>query len=662
MMAAAAMAACLGAMAAGQGAAPARWMREWANPPAKYRPLQIIHGISPAGGGVAGMAQIVPAAAADHAEKGMKYYQDLGLGGVVCNVMFENYMQSEPAWNALVAGVRACRTLGMVVWIYDEAGYPSGAAGGLVLKENPEYEAQELAYDASRADPFLLRPAYEFTHASNNYYAARRYVNLIDDRATRSFVQKTHQAYRDRIGGDLASSVSAFFTDEPSLITVNLGQIPESARRTVPTQDPLDPAAKSLPAVPWGYDLAERYRERYGEDLLAVRRSLFAGDAEADRAVRRRYWGLIADLVADRYFSVIRTWCAGARVASSGHILWEEALMHHPTLYGNALKALSRMDIPGLDELATAPDVVINGHWMTAALPASAAILNGGRKVFTEISDFSEKMGGAGPAPVAEMQAAAAWQAAFGVTEFTLYYSPADRSAEDYRAYCATVGRLNAILREARLDPDVLLYYPVADLWAEYRPVAEPLGMGSQSSQARRIIDSFNGLGAGLTRGQIPFCLIDHDFLAGASVRSDGRIVIKGHAFRALVVPAGVTLPERAARTVARFAARGGLVVRDGAPARLNSAGLRAALSPTLRLTVPSESIVVGRFVRDGRPVVLAVNVGREAYTGALQIGRGGEWMRLDPATGASAALQAAEGAVPLTLGPRQSAILVGAK
>ncbi len=44
-----------------------------------------------------------------------------------------------------------------------------------------------MAFDKSRPDPFLVRPAYEHTHASNNFHAARRYINLIDDRAVRCY-------------------------------------------------------------------------------------------------------------------------------------------------------------------------------------------------------------------------------------------------------------------------------------------------------------------------------------------------------------------------------------------------------------------------------------------------------------------------------------------
>jgi len=641
---------------------PRSWLERWLSPPADHRPLQIVHGIAPDGKGPAGMAQMVPGAGSDSAiESGMRRYRDLGLGGIVCNVMFKDYMRSEPAWDALVQAVRACRDLGLVAWIYDEDGYPSGAAGGLVLEGNPEFEALELARDTAAAQPFIVRPAYEFTHASNNYYAARRYVNLLDDRAVRKFVSVTHEAYRRRLGAELGGTVKAFFTDEPSLITVNLGEIPESARRNVPIRDPPDPAAKPLPAVPWAYDLSERYRERYGADLLDVRRSLFEGDTDGDRTVRRRYWALIADLVAERYFGGIQRWCAGAHVASSGHILWEEALMHHPALYGNALKALSRMDVPGLDELSSDPSAVLHGHWMTAALPASAAMLTGGRRVFTEVSDFSEKMSGTGPASLARMQATAAWQAAMGVTDFTLYYGIADRSAEDYRAYCDYVGRLNAVLKEARLDPDVLLYYPIHDLWAEYRPVADPLNLGSQTQRAQKLVGSFNATGTALTHAQVPFCLTDHEFLAKASVRS-GRLQIRGHGFRAIVLPEGAELPEAASRRLAQFESGGGIVLRDGPEGRITSQTLRRDLRPDYALAPEHDGIVLGRFVRERRPIIVIVNAGASPYAGTLSVARAGLWTIMDPATASVRTSSVVDGGagVAISLAASQAVILVG--
>ncbi|MCR4414521.1 MAG: hypothetical protein NUV77_19040, partial [Thermoguttaceae bacterium] len=426
---------------------------------------------------------------------------------------------------------------------------------------------------------------------------------------------------------------------------------------------PLDPSVKPLPSVPWCHDLAEQYRKRYGEDLLSQRTSLFVGDTDRDRKVRRQFWALVSDLVAERYFGALQAWCRQHRVASSGHTLWEEALMHHPALEGNAIQVLARMDIPGLDMLSSDPAAVLHGGWVTAGLPSSAALLAGRRRVMTEVSDFSQKMGKVGPASPAQMRAAAAWQAAWGVTDFTLYYSLTDRSAADYRAYGDFIGRLNAVLKPAQWNPTTLLYYPVYDLWAEYKPVAQPLQLGSQSARAQRIVGSFMRLGQTLQSHQIAFAMIDHEFLAAASVRADGALEVAGRRFRAVVLPEGVELPAPAATWIARFEAQGGRVVRDGAGKGLAGQSLIAALAPAYRLTPPGNAIVLGQFVREGRPLLLAVNVGREAYRGSLDVGQGQgrDWLRMDPATGRIEPCPGDEqGRLLLALGPSEAAVLAG--
>jgi hypothetical protein len=623
---------------------PQAWLERWKQPPAEDRPLQIVHGIP-----------------RNHASvEGMKYYANAGLGGVVCNVAFHDYLQSDENWQTLISGIDACKQLGLRVWLYDENGYPSGSAGGLVLKGHPEYEALALAYDASREEPLFVRPSYEHTHAASNYAALRRYPNLIDDRAMRRFLELTHDAYERHVGNYFGQSIEATFTDEPSLMAVNIGQLPDQQQKRVHVADPLDPNVKPLPSAPWCYDLPDRYRQRYGEDLLPQRRSLFVGDSDADRKVRRQFWALVADLINQRYFGAIQQWCYAHKLAASGHTLYEESILHHVPLEGNAIQALARMDIPGLDLLTSDPMVVIYCGWMTAGLPASAAVLNGTRRVMTEVSDFQQKMSDQGPAGLPEMQATAAWQAAWGVTEFTLYYAIGDRPPDAARAYGDYVGRLNALLRPAEMDQAVLLYYPIWDLWAEYRPMPERLSLEGQSQRAKCLVTSFNELGQRLQRSQIPFVMVDHKFLATAAVQPQGKLKISDHVFSSLVIPEGVELPAEAGQVVEKFRQSGGKVLVDGPDAASRSKEkLIEALQPAYRIVPASDEIALGQFLRDGRRILLVVNVGSKQYQGQLTGGRG-PWQAADPATGAVTTLEvSAAGQTPLRLSARQAMLLV---
>ena len=596
---------------------PADWAAAWRDPPAELRPLQIVHGIP--------VQQATPA--------GMMVLKDLGLGGIVCNVDFREYMVSETHWETLVRAIEACRETGLIAWIYDEEGYPSGAAGGLVLKNNPDYEAIALTYDASRPEPFALRPSYEHTHASNNYHAARRYPNLLDEQAIHCFIKVTHEEYRRRLKDHFGETVKAFFTDEPSLMAVNIGPLPDNVRANVRVLDPLDTDVEPLPSVPWVRDLPARYQERYGEDIMEVRRSLFEGTNEADRRVRRQFWGLISDLVSKRYFGQIRQWTKAHGVASSGHTLWEETPLHHVPLEGNALKVLGQMDIPGLDMLSSDPQAVIYGGWLTATLPASAALWNGGRQVMTEVSDFSQTMAGKGPVPLADMMATAGWQATLGVTEFTLYYDYRQRKNGTYKQYCDFVGRVNAFLREAQPVPRVLLYYPIYDLWSEFLPVAEKLTLDSQSGRMQRIVNSFMKLGQQMIKDQISFAVVDHELLASAKIH-DKDIWIARQQFKALILPAAVELPEPAEAVVKQLMVTGGKVLIDKTSGQAIDFNSLDSVYASGRLVVPNDQIIVGRFSRQGRDILILVNIDSEPYSGRISGENSALWLIAHPDSG----------------------------
>ncbi len=598
---------------------PASWLKEWKSPSAEMRPLQIVHG---------GVVHY------DTPEK-MAYFKDeCGLGGIVCNVGSDKYLYNDAVWKSFVDAVRSARSLGLRVWIYDEDGYPSPEAGGVVLRDHPELECLALVYDKDRADePFYVRPAYEFTHASNNFAAARRYPNLLDPRATERFLEVTHAQYRDRLGKELFDQVEAFFTDEPSLNAINIGQIPEDVRKNVRVDDPLDPDLKPLPMVPWCDDLPERYREKYGEDLTPLRKSLFEGDSETDKQVRQNFWSLIGELTRDRFYGGIQQWCAAngsstptldspelpLRVASSGHTLHEEPTHAHVALDGNKLEVLKRMDVPGLDMLSSDPKHAVWGAWRAAAFPASVAWGTGRRLVMTEVSDFSQKMGGSGPADLKTMCAASAWQAAWGVTEFTLYYGIKDRDEATHKKYCDYVGRLNAILREARPVYEVMLYYPIAEMQAEYLPQAEPLDLQKQSPKMRELVANFEQTGQWLVQHQVPFVITD--------IKPDAAEMEKWWF---------VEMPDEVQNL---------------------------SLDKLPHIAPANSWITLGRFQRDMSDIFLLLNAGDEFYEGTLSVPASTtpqDWSILDPANGDISPVTQTNDTIPVKLRPKQALIYVG--
>ena len=104
-----------------------------------WKPLQIIHHYFP------------------RDEKKMEAFIDANPGdGFVVNVKepwndpndhagYDTYLRQPEEWKTLDAFIRLCSRKGKRIWIYDEPGFPSGAAGRRVVETNPSYAVSCLA-------------------------------------------------------------------------------------------------------------------------------------------------------------------------------------------------------------------------------------------------------------------------------------------------------------------------------------------------------------------------------------------------------------------------------------------------------------------------------------------------------------------------------------
>lgn len=628
----------------------------WENPSVIYRPLQIVHG-------------------ADIRHKASYYKDTCGLGGVVCNVPFgENYLKSEEDWAVFVDGVKDMRKSGLRVWIYDEDGYPSLGAGGRVLEDDPSLEALEMVYDKNSKTPFMVRPCYEYAHASNNYYMARRYPNPLNPKATQKFIALTHQAYFDHLGTELYGQVEAFFTDEPSMMAVNLGELQENVRKNVKVMDLIDLEKKNLPMVSWANDLPEKYKAKYREELMPLIASLFSGNEEKDKVVRQKFWSLLAELDLDNYYKAIQNWCKSVRdknngqgPVSSGHGLREENPSNHVSLDGNKLLVASGFDIPGLDQLSSDPTIWGKSSWMAAFFPVSSAALSGQRRVMCEMSDLELTINGKSPVDVQYMQASTAWQMAFGVTDFMLYYTITygdeypNRNEQAHREYCDFVGRVNSILMEASPVRKTLLYYPIYDLQREYIPTAEKMSWRTQSELTKTIESSFRQIGANLLKAQTQFVLVDYLVLEKATVNSNGSLQVGNNQYSSVVFPKGIMLPVSVSKVMEEAKRKGVKIVDANDYIEIPLPEELARLIEADEKLIPAvESIAFGKFIREGLEIYMMTNTGNQNYTGKLTVRKGKRCIELDPQTGKIADEQEnSDKLVSVNLDPLQTRLFI---
>jgi len=511
------------------------------SPPAEFRPLQIIHGFDNLGSDT------------ETIRKRLQELRALGIGGLVVNVSFRDYLRSEEQWRLFLDGLKIAEELGFVLWLYDEEGYPSGAAGGLVLERNSDFEAiglVRLVGDDGKVR-YEVRRMFEGTHCTENVYKKRRYINILNPEAVRTFIALTHNEYAKRIP-DIGKRIRAIFTDEPSLMTTYI-RPPEGA----------------LPAIPWVEDLPNEFRRRKGYDLMPHLESLFQ-DVGDYRRIRCDFYDVIAHLVAERYFGQIQDWCLRHGIASSGHLLAEEKLLWHAMYYGDLLACLRRMDIPGIDMLTSDPRTIVVGpFFIVPKLASSAAHLEGRTEVMSETSDFMQRMGIMGQkrrAWLSEMKATAAIQFLLGINTITSYYSHPfgdQQKRADYEHYCTYVGRLGVMLKGAQHICDVAVLYPIAGIWANFYPTALSMYQPHPSKSLNEIDEQFLHLYRLLLQNQIDYDIVDERAIWEAKVEQ-GRFKIAGETYRALIVPSTDAIRLPTLKKIAELKRQGVLVVAIG--------------------------------------------------------------------------------------------------
>ncbi|MBP5621707.1 MAG: hypothetical protein J6X44_06810, partial [Thermoguttaceae bacterium] len=257
-------------------------------------------------------------------------------------------------------------------------------------------------------------------------------------------------------------------------------------------------------------------------------------------------------------------------------------------------------------------------------------------------------------------------------SEFTLYYGigGADyRNEGTHRNYCRFVGRLNAVLRDAKPVRPILIYYPIEELQSEFRPYNGSLtDLSKQSERAQQIVHSFNTIGAGLSRVQTSFCLIDRDTLK--NLTNDPSDSEEANRLKGMFT--GVIFPRWSEKidygwTDPNF--REYWVEEDKPLDAWEDVAreLGAFSGPRLTPEPSAPNLIEGTFEREGRLVFLLSNADSVDWSGTLRMtGVGADvsfasepWTVLDPQSGSICSFEADDFSFPVKLAGRQTLFFV---
>lgn len=205
----------------------------------------------------------------------------------------------------------------MILWLYDEGGWPSGRAGGGVVNEKPAYGTWSLHKAGNEIQP-------------RQYLEEIDYPDLMNRDATECFIRLTHERYRACLGHAFGRSVRGMFTDEPRII----GRL-------------------GTDTIPWSPCLPAAFEEDHGVAFHTVRHDLFEPFSVRAGAARtwQQYLQTVSRLIAMNYFQPLRDWCDEHGLIFEGHHTGENEFSRHGEYFGDFLQQARAYRIPGVDAI-----------------------------------------------------------------------------------------------------------------------------------------------------------------------------------------------------------------------------------------------------------------------------------------------------------------------
>lgn len=542
--------------------------------------------------------------------KEIGYLKEMGMGGF--HIHCRSGMATEYLGNEFMDLVKTCNDKAkendMLCWLYDEDRWPSGAAGGLVTREE-KYRSRFLVFTpkpnsgiisedsihdssarAQRSNNRKCLGIYEVI-LENGYLAYYRklgdgeepkagakiwyaylevagnspwfnnqaYVNTLDKEAIKKFVEITHERYFEAVGGEFGKSIPAIFTDEPQFSHKETLGFAEEEKEVI---------------LPFTDDFEETYKNTYGDSILEKLPELFWELPRGEVSLTRyRYHDHVSECFTSSFADIIGNWCKEHGIMLTGHMMEEPTLSSQTRALGEAMRSYRSFQLPGIDMLCDFRE------YTTAKQAQSAAHQYGSPGVLSELYgvtnwDFDfrgHKLQGD-------------WQAALGVTVRVHHLAWVSMNGEAKRDYPASIGyqspwykeyalienhfaRVNTAMTRGKAHIKVGVIHPIESYWLHFGP----------EEQTAIICEEMENNFKNITEWLL-FGLIDFDFISEALLPSQCKVEemapirVGEMAYDVILVPGCETLRESTIERLEAFNNAGGRVVFLGEPASLVNA------------------------------------------------------------------------------------------
>lgn len=485
------------------------------------------------------------------------------------------------------------RKLGLEAWLYDEDPYPSGAAGGRVILEDPSLRASCLEpcwievrepgrktldlpagaligaylvqgenitsidhlagivrtdwtqyYTSSSYHPVYLDSGVSHWRASTDAPHYRVVIDVSDVSVptyligfVRQYVsQNPWGAYPDLLN---PKSVEAFTTYTHQEYADQFG---ESFGNVVPGI--FTDESKLRGFLPWSGNVPSLFEKVCGHDLRKVLPHLVFNLSPATPYIRWAYREALAQGFLKNFVKPLQECCLSLNLLFTGHISPEEAPLSQAVIAPGLMRALAAMDIPGTDFIAHTMGGAFHPllH-ISPKLASSAAHATSKPLVACEafaVSDWAQDLN--------FLTRVTNWLFALGVNRIIThgqFYSIdglRKREAppsqffqasywEHFHAYSETVTFLTDQLTQGRHEAPLLVYYP-----EEAFMVHSFHENGHVAPEGEKLEKRFGELLRSLLVSGFDFDLADASILSTATP-CDGSLLLGEELFQAVVVP-----------------------------------------------------------------------------------------------------------------------------
>lgn len=467
----------------------------------------------------------------------VRLMNEAGIGGYFMHArggLLTEYMGDEWFDNVDAACSEGDR-LGMRSWAYDENGWPSGFADGIVLRMGEDYQLKTLVYKPTSefsGNPehvLLEKDGYTYYYEVNPLY-----VDLLNPAVTDAFIKNVHEVYKEKCG----DRIEGFFTDEPQLL------------RT--------------PGFPYSVITFSEFEKRYGYDLRENIPSLFF-ECDGYEKVRFDFWHMTTDLFSKNFFKKLYDWCDENGYKLTGHLVCEEVLDDIVPTTGSDMAHYEYFHIPGIDWLGREVQ-----KFLTCNQIGSAANQLGKKYVLSESFALTGHN-----VSHADLKKIYEWQMVHGANllcphlegysnrgirkrdyPVAMYYQ--EPWWDDAKIFFDTLSRIGMMIGDGEPASDTLLIHSLTSGWIAYDGyIADYHGSRAKMRNiSNRIIEQIHSL----ERKHVLFDLGDETLIERHGRVEGGEFIIGKMRYKKVILPKDPYLFENTKKLLEEFKRQGGII------------------------------------------------------------------------------------------------------